>query len=125
MPLVAQVRDQVRTLLRIRRERHAPPAGGKPPIGARIVCGDLRMTVQAGMSETLWRWLLKQGWREVMFRPDRRRYREIPGAFVTRLIDATSDERDRILAAATANAAYRPLPQRPSRVARSEDGEKV
>lgn len=123
MPLVAQVRDQVRTLLKIRRERHIPPAGAKPPIGARIVCGDLRIIVQAGMSDALWRWLLQRGWREVMFRPDRRRYREIPHAFVTRLIDATSDERDRILAAATANAAYRPRPLRPSRLTRSEDGE--
>jgi hypothetical protein len=125
LPLVAQVRDQVRTLLRIRRERHALPPGGKPPIGARIVCGDLRMTVQAGMTDALWRWLLSQGWREVMYRPDRRRYREIPGAFVTRLIDATADERDRILAAATANAAYRPLPLRPRRLTRSEDSESV
>jgi hypothetical protein len=124
LQFVHQVRDQVRTLLRIRRERHIAPPGGRPTIGARIVCGDLRMIVQAGMSDTLWRWLAKQGWREVLFRPDRRRYREIPHAFVTRLIDATADERERVLAAATANAAYRPAPMRPARL-RAEDSERV
>lgn len=81
------------------------------------------MIVQAGMSDALWRWLVKQGWREVMFRPDRRRYREIPHAFVTRLIDASVDERERVLAAAMANAAYRPAPMRPGRLSRSEDNE--
>lgn len=65
------------------------------------------MSVQAGMSETLWRWLAKQGWREVLFRPDRRRYRDIPHGYVTRLIDASPEEHERLLAAAIANAAYR------------------
>ncbi len=125
MPLVAQVRDQVRTLLKIRRERHLPEPGSRPPIGARIVCGDLRMSVQAGMSESLWRWLAKQGWREVLVRPDRRRYREVPHAFVTRLIDAAAEERERILTVATANAAYRPLPMRPSRFSVPENGDSV
>jgi hypothetical protein len=34
------------------------------------------MTMQAGMTEALWRWLVKEGWREITFRPDRRRYRD-------------------------------------------------
>jgi hypothetical protein len=110
--IVNQVRDQVRTLLKIRRERGVFPVGARPGIGARIVRGDLRMSVQAGMTDALWRWLTAQGWREVTFRPDRRRYRDIPHAYVTRLIDCPSDERDRILAAGEANATYRPVGQR-------------
>lgn len=112
MPLVAQVRDQFRTLLRIRRDRARPPAGHKPGVGARITCGDFRMSVQAGMSDSLWRWLTTRGWREVMFRPDRRRYRDIPHGFVTQLIDAAPEDRDRILAVATAHASYRVPPPR-------------
>lgn len=120
MNLVTQVRDQVRTFLKIRRERDTPPVGQRPSLGAKIVCGDLRMSVQSGMSDSLWRWLVQQGWREVMFRPDRRRYREVPHAYVTRLIDVAPEERGRVLAAAEANAAYRPVAQR---VRRLRDGE--
>ena len=80
LALVTQVRDQFRTLMRIRRDRALPSVGQKPGVGARIACGDLRMSVQAGLSDSLWRWLTKQGWREVMFRPDRRRYATSPTA---------------------------------------------
>lgn len=113
MDLVGPVRDRVRTLLNIRVERGLRSAGLKPGIGARICSDDVRMTVQAGMSDSLWRWLTKLGWREITFRPDRRRYRDIPTAYVTRLIDSTPEERERVLAAAIANAAYRGRATRP------------
>ena len=113
MNLVGPVRDRVRTLLKIRRPRNPAPAGGKPAVGARLFRDDVRMSVQAGMTDSLWRWLVEEGWREVTFRPDRRRYRDIQSAYVTRLIDSSSDERERILNAAIANATYRPRPLRP------------
>ena len=113
MDLVGPVRDRVRTLLNIRVERGLRSAGLKPGVGARICCDDVRMTVQAGMSDSLWRWLTKLGWREITFRPDRRRYRDIPTAYVTRLVDSTPEERERVLAAAIANAAYRGRATRP------------
>lgn len=113
MDLVGPVRDRVRTLLRIRTPRGTVPAGSKPGLGARLYCGDVRMSMQAGMTDSLWRWLVSEGWREVTFRPDRRRYRDIQSAYVTRLIDASSDDRARILEAAIANATYRPRPVRP------------
>ncbi len=112
LALVTQVRDQFRTLMRIRRDRALPSAGHKPGVGARITCGDLRMSVQAGMADSLWRWLTKLGWREVMFRPDRRRYRDIPHGFVTQLIDAAPEERERILAVAISHASFRVPPPR-------------
>jgi hypothetical protein len=112
--LVGPVRDRVRTLLRIRVERGLPAASAKPGIGSRICCEDVRMTVQAGMSDGLWRWLVKQGWREITFRPDRRSYREVPTAYVTRLIDANPDERERVLAAAIVNASARRRAGRPA-----------
>lgn len=94
--------------MRIRRERAVPRAGTKPGVGARIACGDHRMAVQAGMTDPLWKWLAQQGWREVTFRPDRRRYLDIPHAFVTELIDASPDDWAQILEAAKADANYRP-----------------
>jgi hypothetical protein len=106
--LFNQLRSLARTLFRIRRPRGVPPARSKPGVGARITHGEYRMIVQAGMTDSLWLWLAQQGWREVTYRPDRRRYLEIPHAFVTELIDAGPDDRPQILEAAKAEAAYRP-----------------
>jgi len=117
LDLVSQVRDQVRTLLKIRRERGVPPASEKPGFGAKIFCGDIRITVRSGMTDALWRWLLDKGWREVQVRADRRRYKDIPSSYVTRLIDAESnEERARVLSVAVANAQYRPVFTRDGRI---------
>ncbi|HYM46918.1 MAG TPA: hypothetical protein VES91_00465 [Burkholderiaceae bacterium] len=69
------------------------------------------------MTDELWRWLLNQGWREVAVRPDRRRYKDIPTAYVTRLIDSVANEEcARVMAAAVANAQYRPRMTREGRI---------
>jgi hypothetical protein len=117
LDFVAHVRDQVRTLLKIRCEREIPSESSKPGFGAKLVCGDIRMTVRSGMTDQLWRWLLDTGWREVAVRPDRRRYKDIPTTFVTRLIDAvTNEERARVMDFAVANAQYRPSMTRDGRI---------
>ena len=117
LEFVSHVRDQVRTLLKIRCERGVPSAGSKPHYGAKVFCGDIRMTVRSGMSDDLWRWLLDQGWREVVIRLDRRHYKDIPSAYVTRLIDSeANEERTRVLAGAVANAQYRPRMTRDGRI---------
>lgn len=129
LDFVAHVRDQVRTLLRIRCERDIPSESSKPPFGSKLFCGDIRMTVRSGMSDQLWRWLLDQGWREVPVRIDRRRYKDIPSAYVTRLIDAVAnEERARVMEVAIANAQYRPRMTRDGRIIpvrkdRSEKGD--
>lgn len=106
--VTTKVRDRMRTLLKIRRDRSLPPRRGpRPGVGARIVHGEVRITVQAGLSADLWSWLQEQGWREVMFRPDRRRYRDVPSAWVTRLIDCPPEQRPAVLAAAIARAKAR------------------
>ena len=64
------------------------------------------------MTDSLWHWLVKQGWREITYRPDRRRYRDLPGAYVTHLVDAPVEHRERVLEAAIANATLRPIPAR-------------
>ncbi len=123
LDFVSHVRDQVRTLLKIRCEREVPPAGEKPSFGAKLFRGDIRMTVRSGMTDALWRWLLDQGWREVAVRPDRRRYKDIPSAYVTRLIDSeANEERARVMAAAIANAQYRPRMTRDGRIVPAPKG---
>jgi hypothetical protein len=102
-------RNQVRGLLKIRRDRKLPRRGPKPHIGACVICGEVRMTVQAGLSDELWQWLLERNWRELIYRPDRRRYREIPARWVTLLYDADLGQRERALAAGVAKAAWKPI----------------
>lgn len=102
------IRNQVRALLRLRKPRAVPRRGSKPPIGAPAVREDVRMTIQAGTSDELWHWLLEQGWRESTYEPDRRRYRDVPSTWVTRLIDAAPEEREQVLQAAVERAVQRP-----------------
>jgi hypothetical protein len=66
------------------------------------------MTVQAGMSDELWHWLMEKGWREPNYYPDRRQYRDIPSSWVTTLIDATAEDREAVLVSAAARAVTRP-----------------
>ncbi|HXF47410.1 MAG TPA: hypothetical protein VNK91_14960 [Burkholderiaceae bacterium] len=65
------------------------------------------MTVQAGMSNELWNWLQSRGWRELTFKPDRRRYREISTEWARQLIDCPPEQREEVLAQAIESAASR------------------
>lgn len=105
--LTGALRDRLRTMLNIRKRRSPPRRGPKPGVGAKIFKDDVRMAVQAGLSHETWRWLQDQGWREIQFRPDRRRYRDVPTAWVTRLIDCAPEERAGVLDAAVARAVNR------------------
>jgi len=107
MPLA--LRGQIRGLLHLQKERARPRRGPKPPIGAMVVLADLRMTVQAGLSDALWIWLLERGWREQRYRPDRRHYRELPAHVVTQLFDAPEEPRERLLQEAIDRASPRPI----------------
>jgi hypothetical protein len=85
--------DPLRNLLNVRVDRARGNRGPKPRLGAKICCGDIRMSVQSGLTEDMWSWLQEQGWREITFRPDRRRYRDVPPSLVTKLFDAVPTER--------------------------------
>ena len=64
------------------------------------------------MTDSLWHWLVNKGWREITYRPDRRRYRDLPATHVTQLVDAAVEHRERVLEAAIANATLRRVPAR-------------
>jgi hypothetical protein len=99
----------IRGLLRIRHQRALPRRGPKPAIGAYVVCGELRMTIQAGLTDELWEWLMERGWRELRYAPDRRRYLVVPTHYVTELIDAPEELRSQVLSVAVSEASIRPI----------------
>ena len=101
--------DRIRSLGREQCPRRLPRRSSKPRIGARIVQVEsgVRLTIQAGLSDELWIWLLDRGWRVVTHVPDRRRYRDIPWSRVTRLIDCDPAYRGRLLAEAIWHAGPR------------------
>jgi hypothetical protein len=107
---MGSMRSRVAGFFRSQKKRALPRRSVKPPIGARVARGDLRLTVQAGMSHELWYWLLGEGWRELTYRPDRRRYRDLPPAWVTWLIDAAPEFRGEVLAAGIEKATHRTGP---------------
>jgi len=90
MHLPDSLRARLRWLLRQQIPRRLPPRSSKPRIGSSVVHVEkgIRLSVQAGMSDDLWKWLMDRGWRVEPYRPDRREYRDIPASYVTRLIDA-------------------------------------
>jgi hypothetical protein len=110
MNALQSIFERVRSLGREQCPRQLPRRSAKPRIGARIVQVEsgVRLTVQAGLSDELWIWLLDQGWRVVTHLPDRRRYRDIPWSRVTRLIDSDPTYRGRLLAEAIWDAKSRP-----------------
>jgi hypothetical protein len=111
MPRIgAAVRDRLRTLLKIRKPRRVQRRGPRPSVGARIYWDDVRMTVQAGMTIELWGWLQTLGWREVLFKGDRRRYRDISTDWAMQLIDCAPERREEVLAQAIENAVARTRP---------------
>jgi hypothetical protein len=106
--LADSLRDQVRSLFRVRRIRRVPRRGAKPRIGAAIFRDDVRIVVQAGMTDELWLWMLDHNWRELTYRPERRRYREVPSGTVRRLIDSDYNDRLRVLIEGVDGAAWKP-----------------
>lgn len=87
-------------LLGRRSEQKRAREAARPAVGATLCCAGLRMTVQAGMGDDLWQWLVQLGWRELQPRENRLEFRPLPTALVTRLFDGPPADRDRVLLAA-------------------------
>lgn len=95
----------VSELLWKRKEDLRRRESSKPAIGSTLCCAGLRMTIQAGLSDDLWRWLVVLGWRELHPRENRLNFKPLPTSLVTRLFDCAADERERVLLAAIRQAA--------------------
>jgi hypothetical protein len=109
MRALKSLRDRLRTLLGDQSPRKLPRRSAKPRIGSHVVHVEkgVRFTVQAGLSDELWIWLMDSGWRVVTHRPDRRQYRDLPSSWVTRLIDAHPTTRNKLIASAIEQAEVR------------------
>jgi len=107
--VIQSLQDRVRGFLRFRIERAPPRRGPKPAIGAYVVCEELRMTIQAGVTDDLWEWLMGQGWRELRYAPDGRHYLVVLAPCVTKLIDAPEEQRPIALSVAVLHASFRPI----------------
>ncbi|MCS6943918.1 MAG: hypothetical protein RMK97_00615 [Sutterellaceae bacterium] len=101
-----------------RRERAMTRrAAAKPHIGATIYCADLRMTVQPGLSDELWRWLAERGWRELHDLSRRHQLRAVPASAVSALFDAPPERWEALLAEAVKQAIFKPTLEKPRLVA--------
>ena len=69
------IKDRLRTLLNIRVKRESPVIGAKP-------------------TDQLWYFFSLQGWREITFARDRRKYVDLPRASFDLLARCTSSERE-------------------------------
>ena len=98
------LRQSVRKLLGIQTRRALAPISPTPRVGDRICSGDVRLQVPTAMSDTLWHWLSKLGWRKITFRPDRRRYIDISEAWAQRLCEARPEDWSQVLLDATVAA---------------------
>lgn len=81
----------------------------KPAIGATICCSGMRMSVQAGLSDDLWHWLVSLGWRELAPGANRLQLKPLATTLVTRLFDAQPSERERILMNGIRQITRRPM----------------
>ena len=72
----------------------------KPAIGATICCSGMRMSVQAGLSDDLWLWLVGLGWRELAPGENRLQLKPLSTTLVTKLFDSQPADRERVLMSA-------------------------
>ncbi len=89
----------------------------KPAIGATICCSGMRMSVQAGLSDDLWHWLVSLGWRELAPGANRLQLKPLPTGLVTKLFDAQPTERERVLTSAIRQVTRRPSAKSAERAA--------
>jgi hypothetical protein len=100
--------------IRVKRERAS--MGTKPRMHSRITLGGMRMLVTSRPDDELWHFFSLQGWREIVHRPDRRRYADLPRISFDLLARSSGSEREnryrQIIASITrvAVAAGSPIP---------------
>jgi hypothetical protein len=98
MNFAAILNTPVRQLISRKRPEPKPVLmGPKPRMGATLCSAGLRMTVQAGMTDEMWRWLATLGWRELRTGEHRLHYRALSSLLVNRLYDVSPDDRQKVL----------------------------
>lgn len=88
----------------VRREAAKLPRRRMPTMGTTLCCNQFRLTVPAGLSRDLWQWLSAQGWYELGAGENRYKFRALPSNVVAALVDASPDDREKLLALAMRRA---------------------
>lgn len=88
------LKDAIRTLMKVRAVRELPPPGPKPPVGSSIVRDGLRIRLKYPISSEQWEWFTLHGWRTIDMRANRRHYTCVPDKFLDKLLDVGELERD-------------------------------
>jgi hypothetical protein len=60
---ISKLRDQLRTVFHVRRQRLLPPPGAKPAFGSTITLDRLKMQLFLPIDYEQWEWLTLRGWR--------------------------------------------------------------
>lgn len=84
----------IRNLLRKGDARRPVPVGTAPGKGAYIFKGDVRVRVDVPLSQEVWQFLTLMGWREVMHKPDRRKYFDADPTAFMRFVRASANQRE-------------------------------
>ncbi len=88
------IKNTIRNVLNIRKERALPPAGPKPQIGSSIVRDRLRIRLKYHVTVEQWEWFVSRGWRTVDMRTNRREYTNVPDKVLLKLLDLEGEERE-------------------------------
>ncbi len=88
------IKNEIRSLLKIRQERVIPPPSGMPQFGSTIVWDKLKIQLRMTIDGEQWDWLTLKGWRVQDMRKNRRNYFKVPSKAVERLLLASQEERE-------------------------------
>ena len=101
MRLLRQLKDRIRTMMGVRRQRQLLPAHGKPSLGGSIVKDRFRIRLKHPIDDDMWNWLCDTGWRAMPVNNNRRKYTIVSEKAFERLIKAEPDQRAPLLARMT------------------------
>jgi len=88
------LKNAIRNVLNIRKERALAPPGPKPQIGSSIVRERLRIKLKYHITDKQWDWFIERGWRSVDMRTDRREYKSVPDKVLAKLLDLDGEARE-------------------------------
>lgn len=89
-----KLKNTLRTLIGIRKQRQIPAPGAMPRVGSSIVLEQLRIRLKHPIIHEEWAWLTKKGWRSADMRTNRRAYSLVADDIVAAMLRAEKVERE-------------------------------
>jgi hypothetical protein len=91
-----KLKNTLRTLIGIRKQRKIPKPGDMPIVGSNIVLEQLRIRLTHPINHEEWAWFTKKGWRAEDMRTNRRVYSLVADEIVAAMLLAEKVERETI-----------------------------